>query len=101
MPTGEQVIIKTNDVRVRIIALGPYEEGEWHYHTDVVDNFFCLTGAILVCMKDKDKEISLSPGERYAVNKGRIHRIANMGTNGAEYLLVQGVGIYDFNIVGQ
>ena len=101
MPDLEQVIIKTKDVRVRIIVLGPHEQGHWHYHSQVADNFVCLKGTILVYMKDKDEQISLSPGQRCMVDQGRVHQVTNAGDGSAEYLLVQGVGTYDFNIVDQ
>jgi mannose-6-phosphate isomerase-like protein (cupin superfamily) len=99
MPDRERSIIKTKDVRVRIIELGPYEQGKWHYHSEVIDNFFCLKGTILVCMKNRDEEIRLYPGEQGVVDQGRVHQVSNAGDGSAEYLLVQGVGSYDFNIV--
>jgi quercetin dioxygenase-like cupin family protein len=95
----EHVIIKTKDVRVRIIELRSHEVADWHYHTEVTDNMFCLTGNITVRLKEPDEEFVLSPGRRCEVMKGRVHQVADAGGDIARYLLVQGVGNYDFNVV--
>ncbi len=101
MPGKEQVIINTSDVRVRKIELGPTEQGQWHYHSKVTDNFFCLTGSVVVCMKGQDEEILLSPGQGFEVAPGRVHRVANREAESSTYLLIQGVGTYDFIPVDQ
>jgi quercetin dioxygenase-like cupin family protein len=93
------VIIKTKDVSVRIIELRSHEVADWHYHTEITDNMFCLTGNITVRLKEPDEELVLSPGRRCEVMKGRVHQVANAGADIARYLLVQGVGNYDFNVV--
>ena len=38
-------------------------------------------------------------GQRCEVMKGGVHRVANAGAHIARYLLVQGIGNYDFNVV--
>ncbi len=95
-----EVIAKTDDVRVRIMTLAPREVAEWHYHTQVADDIFCLTGTILVRMQNPDEEVRLSPGQRCQIKTGRVHQLENLGGGEADYLLVQGTGEYDFNAVG-
>lgn len=99
MPTGEETIINTQDVRVRIIELGPEEVAAWHYHSEVTDNMFCLSGKMSVRLRNPSEEIRLLPGGRCVVARGRVHRVANTNPERATYLLVQGVGKYDFNTV--
>jgi len=94
-----EVIVKTDNVRVRIMSLAPREVADWHYHTQVTDDIFCLTGTILVRMKNPDKEVRLSPGQRCQIKIGRVHQLENLDDNEATYLLVQGIGKYDFNVV--
>jgi mannose-6-phosphate isomerase-like protein (cupin superfamily) len=94
-----EVIAKTDDVRVRVMTLNPREIADWHYHTQVTDDFFCLSGNILVRMKELDEEIQLAPGQRCYVTKGRVHQLENQDSTEASYLLVQGIGRYDFNII--
>jgi quercetin dioxygenase-like cupin family protein len=96
-----EVIAKTEDVRVRIMTLSPREIADWHYHTEVIDNIFCLTGTILVRMQAPNKEIRLGPGQRCVIEKSRVHRLENLEDTDASYLLVQALGKYDFNVVKQ
>ena len=99
MSSIERVILKTSDVSVRIIEFKPHEMADWHYHTEITDNMFCLTGKIIIRLKEPDEEFVLSPGQRCEVMRRRVHQVANAGADIACYLLVQGVGNYDFNIV--
>jgi quercetin dioxygenase-like cupin family protein len=100
MPIGEEIVIKTDNVRVRIVELGPHEVAQWHRHSEVTDNMFCLTGRMSVRVKDPDREFFLQPGERCVVAQGRVHQVVNASPAPATYLLVQGVGKYDFDAVG-
>jgi len=92
-----EVTVETELVRVRIMSLTPREIVEWHCHTEVTDDVTCLTGAILVRMKKPDEETRLTPGKRCQIKAGRIHQLENLEGRDASYLLVQGVGKYDFN----
>lgn len=94
-----EVILKTDSVRVRIMSLEPREVADWHYHTEVTDDIFCLTGTIIVRMKEPKEEYKLIPGQRCQIKTARIHQLENLDGKEATYLLVQGVGRYDFNIV--
>ena len=94
-----EVIVKTDTVRVRIMTLAQREIADWHYHTEVTDDIFCLTGTIIVRMKEPRQEYRLEPGERCQIKTGVTHQLENLGDEEATYLLVQGIGKYDFNIV--
>ena len=59
---------------------------------------FCLSGRMAVRMKDPDEEKLLLPGERCTVTQGRVHQVVNIEPTITTYLLVQGVGRYDFNV---
>lgn len=96
-----EVIAKTADLRVRIMILLPHETAAWHYHTQVTDNIFCLTGTILVRLQTPDNEIRLIPGQRCQIKANRIHQLENLEDIESSYLLVQGIGKYDFNMVHQ
>ena len=94
-----EVILKTDSVRVRIMGLNPRELADWHYHTQVTDDIFCLNGEIIVRMQAPDQEFYLLPGQRVRIQPGRAHQLENQGDIEASYLLVQGTGKYDFNVV--
>jgi mannose-6-phosphate isomerase-like protein (cupin superfamily) len=96
-----EVIAKTDDVRVRIMTLSPREVADWHYHTEVIDDIFCLSGSISIRMQGPANEVRLAPGQRCRIERGRVHQLENLDDQKASYLLVQGVGNYDFNVVDQ
>jgi mannose-6-phosphate isomerase-like protein (cupin superfamily) len=98
MPVGEEVILKTENARVRIVELGPDEVASLHSHNEVTDNMFCLSGRMSVRMKNPDEEVFLLPGQRCTVAQGRVHQVVNAEATITTYLLVQGVGRYDFNV---
>jgi quercetin dioxygenase-like cupin family protein len=100
MPEAE-VIAKTDEVSVRVMTLGAHQATDWHYHTQVTDNIFCLTGDMAVHLQDPGDDVRLAPGQRCKIEKGRIHQVENCGGDQAAYLLVQGIGPYDFNVVSQ
>lgn len=93
------VILKTDTTRVRVMSLAPREAADWHYHTEVTDHIFCLTGTILVRIKDPTEDYILQPGQRCGIKTGRIHQLENLDNMEATYLLVQGIGRYDFNVI--
>ena len=93
-----EVLVKTDNVRVRIMALAPQEIAALHFHTQVSDDIFCLTGRIMVRMQKPDEEIHLSPGQRVRIETGRVHQLENLEETESTYLLVQGIGKYDFNV---
>ncbi len=95
----EEVLIKTNNVSVRILELKEGEELPWHYHSEVTDHIFALDGEIEVQLRSPEKRIALTPGERCEVKSGRVHRVVNQCQRKTNYLLIQGVGKYDFNTV--
>ena len=94
-----EVIAKTDSLPVRIMSLDPREIADWHYHTEVTDDIFCLTGTIMVRMKEPGEEYKLRPGQRCQIKTGRTHQLENLEHKETCYLLVQGIGRYDFNIV--
>lgn len=90
-----ETVLKTEDVRVRIMPLDRGESVPWHTHSVVTDHMFCLSGRICVCAAEPEEEFFLEPGQRCTIEPGRPHQVNNLG-EAAEYLLIQGVGKYDF-----
>ena len=93
---SNRVIVKTDNVSVRIMVLDQNSATDWHFHTQVVDFFVCLTGVLQVERRDPDMKTELLPGQHLQLNPMQVHRVNNIGDSKAEYLLVQGVGKYDF-----
>ena len=99
MNARDEVILETGNVRVRILVLDAREATAWHFHSEVTDRMLCLQGAIAVEFQDPRESVELVCGERCEVAVTRIHRVVNRSPEMAKYLLVQGVGRYDFNVV--
>ncbi|MCB0713278.1 MAG: cupin domain-containing protein [Ignavibacteriae bacterium] len=91
-------IIATEDVRVCTFTLAPFEEGDIHYHSAVVEHLVPLSGSIVLSVEGKEKR-PLRLGELFEISTGEVHQVINVGETSAEYLLIQGTGRYDFNVV--
>jgi quercetin dioxygenase-like cupin family protein len=99
MNDRDEVILETENVRVRILVLEGGQATAWHFHTEVTDKMLCLEGSIAVEYQEPEERVELGHGERCEVVVEQVHRVVNLTDETAKYLLVQGVGRYDFNIV--
>lgn len=97
-----ETIVEGTDVRARLYTLGPGDVIAWHYHSAVTDWYFCLAGILRVETRAPRADEEVLPGGRYAIPPNTAHRISN-GAAGedCQFLLLQGVGRYDFNKIGQ
>jgi quercetin dioxygenase-like cupin family protein len=68
----------------------------WHFHTTIQDTFYVLEGALRLFLRDPKEEVRLQPGETYAVRPGRPHLVTNPGPGSATFLVLQGIGEYDY-----
>ena len=68
----------------------------WHFHTKISDTFYVIEGRIKLLLKGPVEEVSLGPGETYTVRKRRPHRVENAGSTSTTFLVLQGVGEYDY-----
>ena len=97
-----ETIAEGSDLRVRLYTLAPGDVIPWHDHTGVTDWYFCLAGTLRIETRAPRAEERLAPGGRYAIPPRTAHRIANGGEGeDCRFLLVQGVGVYDFNPIGE
>jgi len=89
-------ILKTNDVLIRIMEMARDSATDWHRHTQVADFFVCLSGAVSIETRRPESKTRLLPGQHTRVAAGQVHRVVNIDHEKSEYLLVQGIGAYDF-----
>ncbi len=101
MNARDEVILDTGNVRVRIMFLDGEQATAWHFHTVVIDKMLGLEGKLAVEYQEPQDRVELRPGERCEVAVGRVHRVVNLTAETAKYLLVQGDGRYDFNVVDE
>ena len=82
--------------RISELQLSPTQRVPWHYHTTIQDTFYVLEGRLRIFVRDPKEEIQLGPGETYAVRPGRAHLVTNAGPSSATFLVLQGIGEYDY-----
>ena len=68
----------------------------WHYHSAVQDTFYVLEGELRLFLREPKEEVRLAPGATYSVPARRPHLVANAGASSATFLVLQGIGEYDF-----
>jgi quercetin dioxygenase-like cupin family protein len=91
-----RIVAQTPGLRVVEYVLQSGDALPWHHHTEVTDRFYCLEGLIDVELRTPAQQMLLHPGETCVVSPGIVHRSGNAAAGVSRYLLVQGVGRYDF-----
>jgi quercetin dioxygenase-like cupin family protein len=82
--------------RITELQIGPAQKVPWHYHNNVSDTFYVLAGSIRIYLQDPKENVELAPGQSFAVPPKRPHLVTNAGDSSAVFLVLQGVGEYDF-----
>ena len=82
--------------RITEIQLSKTQKVPWHYHNNVQDTFYVLNGNLRLFLRDPKEEIRLAPGDTYSIKPRRPHLVANGGEGSATFLVLQGIGEYDF-----
>jgi mannose-6-phosphate isomerase-like protein (cupin superfamily) len=80
------------------IQISPTQKvpGHYHYHTNVSDTFYVIEGCIRIFLQNPKEEVTLKPGEIYSVPPRRPHLTTNGSNTSATFLVLQGMGEYDF-----
>ena len=68
----------------------------WHTHTNVSDTFYVLEGRMRLFLQNPKEARELKAGQSYAVAPGRPHLVTNAGERSMTFLVLQGVGEYDY-----
>jgi quercetin dioxygenase-like cupin family protein len=82
--------------RINEIQISQTQKVPWHYHTNVQDTFYVIEGSIRIFLQGPKENITLKPGETYSVPPRRPHLVTNGGNTSATFLVLQGLGEYDF-----
>jgi len=94
-----ETIVAGRDVQGRLYTLSPEDVIPWHFHSEVTDWYFCLSGRLSVQTRAPRKRRVLGAGGTYAIPPKTAHRISNGGDDDCRFLLLQGVGRYDFQAI--
>jgi mannose-6-phosphate isomerase-like protein (cupin superfamily) len=82
--------------RIAELTINPTQKVPWHCHSNVQDTFYVLEGQIQLFLRDPKEEVRLAPSETYSVRPRRPHLVINCGQTAATFLILQGIGEYDF-----
>lgn len=82
--------------RINELRLSPTQKVPWHYHNNVADTFYVLDGTIRIFLQQPKEELRLAAGQTYTVAPRRPHLVTNGGKGAASFLVLQGMGEYDF-----
>ena len=82
--------------RIQELQISKTQKVPWHYHNKVQDTFYVLKGSLRLFLREPKEEVRLGPGETCSVAPGRPHLVTNGGEGSATFLVLQGIGEYDF-----
>tara|TARA_B100000315_G_scaffold137140_1_gene126326 strand:- start:426 stop:797 length:372 start_codon:yes stop_codon:yes gene_type:complete len=93
---AREIIAKVKNLRASILTVGPGQSVPWHHHSEVTDTVFCIEGPMQVETRSPDEKRILAPGDMTAISPGQPHRVSGIGGNRCKFLIIQGVGDYDY-----
>jgi quercetin dioxygenase-like cupin family protein len=82
--------------RIAELQLSPTQKVPWHSHTNISDTFYVLEGEMRLFLQDPKQEVRLKAGESFVAAAGRPHLVTNAGQTSLTFLIMQGVGEYDY-----
>jgi mannose-6-phosphate isomerase-like protein (cupin superfamily) len=82
--------------RIQELQISKTQKVPWHYHNNVQDTFYVLEGELRIFLQDPKEEVRLKPGETYTARARRPHLVTNGGEKSATFLVLQGIGEYDY-----
>ena len=91
----EPVMI-SQDLQARLFTLGPGEAIPWHFHSAVTDWYFVLEGTLSIETRAPFDRRMLAIGTSFQIPPKTAHLISNPSVADTRFLLLQGVGAYDF-----
>ena len=91
-----ETVLEAADVKARIFTLAPGDVIPWHYHSYIADHFFVLSGKLTIETRAPEDRRTLAVGERCQIIAAKPHMVSNQGPTDCQFLILQGVGRYDW-----
>lgn len=82
--------------RIVELQISSTQKVPWHYHNNVQDTFYVIEGALRIFLQNPKEDVRLARGQTFSVPPGRPHLVTNGGDTSAVFLVLQGIGEYDF-----
>lgn len=97
---GHEVVAEGADLRVSVLTLAAGQAVPWHYHSEITDQMVCLDGPMVVETRAPRETHRLEKGDRCRVPPMTAHYVHGIDGGPCRFLIIQGVGVYDFMPVG-
>lgn len=78
------------------LQLSPTQTVPWHFHTNISDTFYVLEGQMRLFLQNPKEDVWLQPGQSFVATPGRPHLVTNAGKTSLVFLVLQGMGEYDY-----
>ena len=82
--------------RINELQISPSQKVPWHYHTYIIYTFYVLEGEITIHLQNPKESIALGESDTFTVEPKRPHLVRNSGAMSATFLVLQGIGEYDY-----
>ncbi len=82
--------------RITELSLSATQSVPWHLHSNVGDTFYVLKGKMRLYLQQPKQNLLLQAGESFCVEAKRPHLVTNDGDALLSFLVLQGVGEYDY-----
>jgi len=86
--------------RITELQLSATQKVPWHYHNNVADTFYVLEGELRIFLQQPKEEVRLAPGQTFTAAPRRPHLVTNAGSRSVTFLVLQGIGQYDYVPIG-
>lgn len=93
---GFETVMEGADMKASVLTVAAGQQVPWHYHSQIVDHFFCLDGPMIVETQAPQAIHELSCGEDCAIPPKTPHLVYGKNNGPCRYLLLQGTGTYDY-----
>jgi len=94
--TQRETLAEVPGLRVRVLTLNKDQNVPWHYHSTITDTFFCMRGPMRILTRNPAMSHTLYNGDTLAVDPGTVHYVEGIGDSACQFMIVQGVGEYDY-----
>ena len=91
-----QCHVERSDFPITELQISSTQQVPWHLHSHVQDTFYVITGQLRLFLREPKEEVRLNPGDTYSVKPRRPHLVTNGGDTATTFLVLQGIGEYDF-----
>ena len=91
-----EILAETDELRVLRITLAPGQHIPWHYHSNISDRFICIEGTLEVKTRVPQEIHILNIGNECEVSAKVAHLVSNTGAGRCRFIIIQGVGAYDY-----